>query len=302
MKQPAPPPPPPRWAKRLLHWLHPPETLEEVAGDLIELYGAWYRQGGKRQARRRYWWGVLSVLPPLVRRRPTKNESPTTAILLTPMLRNYFLLAWRNLLRHRVSAFINLFGLAVGMVVAMLIGLWVYDELTFNRNHENYESIVKVYQHKSRKEEVFTTDNHVTGLGSLLGTAYGNHFKRVVMVRARIEDRVVAYGDKKFTQSGYFMQPAGPEMLTLDMVYGSRQGLRNMKSILLSETVAAKLFGHKDPVNQIVKMDGKWDLLVTGVYRDLPNNSEFAAATYLAPLDLYLDGWARLDAWDNSHM
>ncbi len=218
------------------------------------------------------------------------------------MLRNYFLLAWRNLLRHRVSAFINLFGLAVGMVVAMLIGLWVYDELTFNRYHQHYDTIVKVYQHKSRQGETFTTDNHVTGLGTLLGTAYGNHFKRVVMVRARIEDRVVAHGDKKFTQSGYFMQPAGPEMLTLQMVSGSRQGLSNMKSILLSETVAKKLFGDKDPVNQIVKMDGKWDLLVTGVYRDLPQNSEFAAATYLAPLDLYLDGWARLDAWDNSHM
>jgi hypothetical protein len=285
-----------------LNWLHPAETLEEVEGDLAELYGYWYRQGGKRQAHRRYWWGVLSVLPPLVRSRPLKNGYPSTPLLIMPMLRNYFLLAWRNLLRHRVSAFINLFGLAVGMVVAMLIGLWVYDELTFNRNHEHYESIVKVYHQKTRGEEVRTNDNHVTGLGTLLGTTYGNHFKRVVMVRARIEDRVVAYGDKKFTQSGYFMQPAGPEMLTLDMVSGSRQGLADMKSILLSETVAAKLFGDKDPVNQIVKMDAKWDLLVTGVYRDLPKNSEFAEATYLAPLDLYLDGWARLDAWDNNHM
>jgi hypothetical protein len=285
-----------------LRWLHPAETLEEVEGDLAELYGYWYRQGGKRQACLRYWGSVLSVLPPLVRRRPLKNRYPSTSFLITPMLRNYFLLAWRNLLRHRVSAFINLFGLAVGMVVAMLIGLWVYDELTFNQNHQHYESIVKVYHQKTRGEEVRTNDNHVTGLGTLLGTTYGNHFKHVVMVRARIEDRVVAHGDKKFTQSGYFMQPAGPEMLTLDMVSGSRQGLRDMKSILLSETLAAKLFGDKDPVNQLVRMDAKWDLLVTGVYRDLPKNSEFAAATYLAPLDLYLDGWARLDAWDNSHM
>jgi putative ABC transport system permease protein len=60
-----------------------------------------------------------------------------------------------------------------------------------------------------------------------------------------------------------------------------------------------KLFGDADPINQVVMMDAKWDLKVTGVYEDLPKNSTFSDASYFAPLDLYIDGWATLDAWDN---
>jgi putative ABC transport system permease protein len=122
------------------------------------------------------------------------------------------------------------------------------------------------------------------------------------MVRARVEDRVVAFGEKKFSQSGYFMQAEGAEMLTLRMIHGARQGLNDMKSIMLSASLAKKLFGEADPLNQVVTMDAKWDLKVTGVYEDLPKNSEFSEATYFAPLDLYLNGWATLDAWDNYHM
>jgi ABC-type antimicrobial peptide transport system permease subunit len=192
----------------------------------------------------------------------------------------------------------------MGMAVALLIGMWIYDELSFNKSHQHYDTLVKVYHKKSRGEETRTSYTHTTGLGTVLQTTYGDHFKHVVMVRGNVEDRVVAYGDKKFTQSGYFMQPAGAEMLTLPMLYGTRQGLQEKYSIMLSETLAKKLFGDKNPVNAIVKMDAKWDLQVTGVYKDLPKNSEFNQATYFAPLDLYLDGWSSgsLNTWDNYHM
>ncbi len=75
-----------------------------------------------------------------------------------------------------------------------------------------------------------------------------------------------------------------------------------MNSIMLSESVARKLFGDVDPVNKVISMDAQWDLKVTGVYEDLPRNSEFYEASYFAPLDRYLNGWATLDAWDNYHM
>jgi putative ABC transport system permease protein len=137
--------------------------------------------------------------------------------------------------------------------------------------------------------------SHVTGLGTLLKTEYGSHFKNVAMVRGGTEERVVAFGENKFTQSGYFMQTEGAEMLTLNMILGTRQGLKEMKSIFLSESLAKKLFGDADPINQVVLMDAKWDLKVTGVYEDLPKNSTFSDASYFAPLDLYIDGWGSLD-------
>lgn len=139
----------------------------------------------------------------------------------------------------------------------------------------------------------------VTGLGTLLKTEYGQHFKNVAMVRSRTEERVIAFGENKFVQAGYFMEAEGADMFSLDMVGGSRSGLKDMKSIFLSESLAKKLFGNHDPINQVVTMDARWDLTVTGVYKDLPKNTTFSDATYFAPLSLYIDGWATLDSWDN---
>jgi putative ABC transport system permease protein len=72
------------------------------------------------------------------------------------MIRNYFKTAWRNLIRNRASSVINIGGLAIGMAVAIQIGLWIYDELSFNKNFSNYPHIVKVVQNVTNNGEVQT--------------------------------------------------------------------------------------------------------------------------------------------------
>jgi tRNA(His) 5'-end guanylyltransferase len=72
------------------------------------------------------------------------------------MIKNYFKIAWRNLVRSKGYSAINIGGLAVGMAVAMLIGLWVYDELTFNKYHTNYDRIAQVMQHATFNGKVET--------------------------------------------------------------------------------------------------------------------------------------------------
>ena len=98
------------------------------------------------------------------------------------------------------------------------------------------------------------------------------------------------------------MQPKGIEMFSLKMIHGTSKGLDDMKSILLSGSTAKKIFGDRDPINQIITMDAKWDLNVTGVYEDLPKNSEFNEASYFAPLDLFLEGVGNLTVWNNFNM
>ena len=220
------------------------------------------------------------------------------------MIRNYLKIALRNLVRKKGYSLINIGGLAIGMTVTFLVGLWVLDELSFNKYHQNYGSIAQVYRKDTKGGDAEVSTPQVTGLGTLLKTEYGSHFRRVVMVRSRLEERVITSGDKKFTQRGFFMQDQGPEMLTLKMIAGTRDGLRDMKSILLSESLGKKLFGDNDPLNQVVVMDARSDLVVTGVYEDLPKNSEFADAAYFAPLDLYLDGAPPdiLNRWDNYYV
>jgi putative ABC transport system permease protein len=288
-------PNPPKLFLRFFRWFCHPKLRDSIEGDLIELYKERKYESGESSADFKFIADVLLLFRPSI----IKPAEGYQQLNTYGMYKSYFKIGWRNLVKNKGYSFINIGGLAMGMAVAMLISLWVYDELSFNKYHENHGTLAQVYRSLIWGGEKYASTSHVTGLGTLLKTEYGSHFKNVAMVRGGTEERVVAFGENKFTQSGYFMQTEGAEMLTLNMILGTRQGLKEMKSIFLSESLAKKLFGEADPINQVVMMDAKWDLKVTGVYEDLPKNSTFSDASYFAPLDLYIDGWGSLDAWDN---
>ncbi|MDN5200999.1 ABC transporter permease [Fulvivirgaceae bacterium BMA10] len=288
---------PPKRAERFLLWFLRRDLVEEVLGDLDEKFYQTLEEKSVFKAKLNYWYQVINYLRPFA---ITKSRSINSNHYA--MFRNYFKIGYRNLYKNKGYSFINIGGLAIGLAVAMLIGLWLHDELSYNKYHENYEHIVKVLRNDAHRGKKFTSPSLVRGLGPLFRDEYGNHFKHVVMVRARIEERVIANEDKMFTQAGYFMEPDGPEMFGLNMIYGTRDGLSDMNSILLSKSVADKLFGDTDPLNKVVKMDARWDLKVTGVYEDLPLNSELKDATYFAPLKRFLEGWSYDDVWTNQHM
>ena len=289
---------PPHLPLRFFRWYCHPKLMKYIEGDLMELYQERKAKGGKLKADFRFIVDVLLLFRPSILR-PTEGYKNLNNY---DMFTSYFKIGWRNLLRNKGYSMINIGGLALGMTVAMLISLWIYDELSFNKYHQNFDSIGKVYRNSLRQGDVDSNPVHPTGLGTLLKSEYSSHFKHVVLVRQRIEERVLTSGDNKFTQRGYFMQPEGAEMFSLKMIQGTRKGLVDMKSILLSESTAKKIFGDRDPMNQTITMDAKWDLNVTGVYEDLPKNSEFNEASYFAPLDLYLEGWGNLNVWDNFNM
>ncbi len=220
------------------------------------------------------------------------------------MLKNYAKTAWRNFLKNKGYSTINISGLALGMAVAILIGLWISDELSYNHDHENYEHIGHIMRHSLDEDEIMTGgQNGPMPLGEELRSSYGSDFTQIVL-STRPVDYVISSDFEKFQQSGRFMQQGAPEMLSLDMVYGSRAGLLEMNSILLSESLAKKLFGSRNPINETISIDTKIQTKVTGVYRDFPNNSEFSGTDYIAPFELYVSfTWARnvQDNWnDNS--
>ena len=214
------------------------------------------------------------------------------------MIKNYFKIAWRNLFKNKTSSFINISGLAVGMAVAMLIGLWIYDEMSFNRYHKNYDRIVKVMDHQGMHGQNNSNDVLPVPLGDALRSSYGSDFKYIVISR-ETEEHVIVSGDKKFTQAGNYMQASAPEMLSLEMIYGNHAGLRDPNSILLSHSLAKKLFGDADPIDKIIQIDAITNVKVTGVFKDLPNNTEFRTTTFIAPFDLYN---ANKDDWNNYNM
>ncbi len=201
------------------------------------------------------------------------------------MIKNYFKIAWRNLANNKVLSFINIGGLAIGMAVAVLIGLWIWDELSFNNYHKNSERIAQVMQHQHFNGEIHSDKAIPFPLATALRTTYGSDFKYLVL-SSWTNPHTLSFNGKNLSASGNFMQPDAPGMLTLKMRKGSAAGLQDPFSILLSEPVSKAIFGNSDPIGQIVKLDTSL-VKVTGIYEELPNNSQFHNLSFIAPWALY---------------
>ncbi|MES1225813.1 MAG: ABC transporter permease, partial [Bacteroidota bacterium] len=203
------------------------------------------------------------------------------------MIKNYFTIAFRSLGKNKASSIINIGGLAVGMAVAMLIGLWIYDELSFDKYHKNYSRIARVMQHQTSNGIIYSGDAMPFPIGNELQTSFGSDFKYVSMASWE-GPHILTYGDKKITKPGIYMDKDGAKMLSLKMIEGTPDGLKEPNSILLAASTAKAIFGDADALNQLLKIDSKLDVKVTGVYEDLPFNTTFRELTFIAPWDLYV--------------
>lgn len=202
------------------------------------------------------------------------------------MIKNYLKIAFRNLIKNKVSSFINISGLAIGMAVSILIGLWIYDELSFNKNFKNYDRIAQVMQNATMNGETGTGMTIPFPMGEELRKSFGSDFKYVTMASWN-GSHILAFGEKKLSKNGSFFEPQAAEMFSLKMLSGTRNGLRDPSSILLSESSAKAYFGNADPIGKSMKIDNSLDVKVTGVYEDLPYNSSFADVTFIAPWELF---------------
>ncbi|MFY0591087.1 FtsX-like permease family protein [Roseivirga sp.] len=292
---------PPRLAERLLLWFLKDELAEEVQGDLEEKFFQKGRLSSLSKAKRNYWVQVFGYLRPFALKKinsPRIFRSKNNA-----MFKHNLLISYRNLLKNKAYSIINIGGLAAGMTVALLIGLWVNDELSYNKYHDNYDRIVQVMHQRERNNgEVMTNTSQVSQLGPHLKEAYSHFFEKVVLMPWRTEEVLLSVDQSSFTQTGRYMQVDGPDLLGLKMIRGTQNGLEDMSSIMLSESLAEKLFGDTDPMAKSVKLRAGRELLVTGVYQDIPKNSAFNDANFVAPLRLFYNNDPGFFQWSNYNM
>jgi putative ABC transport system permease protein len=219
------------------------------------------------------------------------------------MIRNYLKIAWRNLLKNKVFSLINIGGLAVGMGVAILIALWVYDELSFNKYHANYDHIAQVMQNQTWNGEIGTQEANPAALGEEIRNLYSSDFTHVLQASWNF-NHTLTYGEKMFLKPGSYFEPGVADMLSLKMLHGSRDGLKEMNSILLAKSVAETYFGNDNPIGKVLRLDNEVDVKVTGVYEDLPYNTSFRDLTFILPWSLYLsqNQWVLEmdDPWDSN--
>jgi ABC-type antimicrobial peptide transport system permease subunit len=207
------------------------------------------------------------------------------------MFRSFLTTILRNLRKNKAHSFINIAGLSVGMAVAMLICLWIWDELQFDKYHKNYDRIAQVMQNETFSGTVSTTKGNVIPLAAELRRSYGGDFKYVVLSSWNMNS-LLAFGEKRINTQGSYMEVDAPEMLTLKMIAGSRKGLALSSSVILSESTAKALFGSDDPMGKVIKINVDANAKVTGVYEDLPQNTSFKDVSFIAPF-FDLTGWVR---------
>ena len=209
------------------------------------------------------------------------------------MLKNYIKTALRNLVRNRVTASINIGGLAIGMAVAMLIGLWIWDEVGYDKSFPNHDRIAQVMQNQWLNNHTETWNSESYIMGAELRKYYGSDFKHIIMAGWTYA-HLLSYGDKNIKKGGNYMEPGVTDMLSLKMLKGDRDGLKDPASILMSQSTAKAVFGDEDPMGKTITLDHKILVKVTGVYEDLAANSSFADLTFISPWQLFVN----TEHWD----
>ena len=194
----------------------------------------------------------------------------------------------RNLVRNKAYSAVNILGLSAGMGVALLIGLWIWDEVSYNKNFDNYNRIVRVMETNNHGGEINTNQAVPLPLGGEFRTVYGADFKWVT-VGSGINKHVLGYdGDKQIFGNGIYIQPEFLPMFSVRLVKGSRASLNDPYSTVISASLAKEMYGDADPLGRLVKIDNKSSLKITGVYVDFPHNCEF----YHTQMLMAWDGFA----------
>ena len=201
------------------------------------------------------------------------------------MFKNYIRTAWRSLMRGRSFSIINISGLVVGMASAGLILLWLVHEVSYDRFHEKGDRIYQVYgltDYPGMKHQAIPV------VAQPLGPVMKEEFPEVEAV-SRVDDVAFllrANGKSLIPNHGLITDSNFLRIFSFPLLYGkTRDQLRSAYSIVLTEKLAKSLFGSADVVGKTVRVDSVDDFTVTGVLKDLPDNSEFHTLEYLLPWD-----------------
>ena len=192
------------------------------------------------------------------------------------MLRNYLLIAVRNLRKHKTFSFINLTGVAVGLACFLLIALYVKDELSYDRYNTHADRIYRVSRTFLSSEG--TASLRLAQAAPPFGPLLKQDFPEAEQVVRTLDNNgLVRYGEHSFNEKDIYIAEANLfRVFDFDLVSGNPdQALVNPFSILFSRPMAEKYFGRENPLGKTVRLNNQYDLTVTGVFEPLPAQAHF---------------------------
>ncbi|HLF34682.1 MAG TPA: ABC transporter permease [Cyclobacteriaceae bacterium] len=190
------------------------------------------------------------------------------------MIKNYFLITIRNLIKNRIFSIINIVGLSIGITCSILIILWITDEISYDKFHPKAD---RLYQLWGRAHY----DNRVNSWTSVPLPSYealksANVHIQNTAVMDWGSDHLLTVGEKKLMKRGHNASGEFLTMFEFPLIFGNAASvLDDASSIVITQKTAKDLFGDEDPVNKMIRVDDKGDLKVSGILKDIPGNSTF---------------------------
>ncbi|MBI5010244.1 MAG: ABC transporter permease, partial [Bacteroidia bacterium] len=213
------------------------------------------------------------------------------------MIRNFFLIAFRNISKNPGFTIINITGLAVGLASSLLLFLWVMDELSYERFNKNADRIYRVEEDQFYSGQRY----HVTVTPFPSGPVWKEKIPEIeeqVRIFPWMPRMLFRNGDKVFYETSVVAADSTLlNVFSLDLIQGDPSTILNdPHSIVLTEKLAVKYFGSENPVGKSIIIENKYQFLVSGVLKDLPGNSMFSFSavipfTFLKEIGSYSDHW-----------
>ncbi|WP_262889745.1 ABC transporter permease [Paraflavitalea devenefica] len=280
-------PAPPKGPLMFLRWFCREDYLDEIEGDIVELFNRQYQQSPGK-AKRQFTWNVIRHLR-LEFIKPFRLAKQTNS---RDMFRTYLKVSSRNLLKHKFFSFISVAGLAIGLCVCMLIIQYVNAELSVDRFHTKLDKLYKVvndrYQQGSRVQHSAMT---YSGIGKAMKEEIPEVETYCRVTPYRVE--VISWSDKKIAdQRTIAVDASFLSMFTYPLLAGDPQSaLREPNSIIVSEKMAREQLGVKEPqslLGQIMVFDtDSLPYKITGISKDIPGNSQLHFDLLLSYVSLY---------------
>nr|WP_067058671.1 ABC transporter permease [Mucilaginibacter sp. L294] len=215
------------------------------------------------------------------------------------MIRNYFKIAFRNIVKHKLFSLINIGGLGVGMAVSFMLLLYVYNEFSFDKMYKNEDRIYQVWRNQPSNGEVKSSNNMSVPVAEAIRK---NYPEIAFTARANwINGILFNYQDKSLNLNMLSADPALLDIFSIEFVQGNKaSAFTDISSIILTQRGAKAIFGDADPMGKTVKINSTRSAKVTGIIKDMPGNSsmKFSALGSWAMLEAD-EPWIKTSSWGN---
>ncbi len=214
------------------------------------------------------------------------------------MIKNYFKIAWRNLLQNKTFSLINIFGLALGMTCSLLIMLWLKDELKRDKFHANDKRLYRVMENQYYSGDISTFPS----TPGILAENIVKDIPEIEMASQMLweEEPLFTVGDKFDKEKGRHVQKDFLKMFSFKLAKGdAATALARPDAVVISKSLANKYFQGEDPIGKMIKIDSKENVMVTGVLEEIPELSSLKF-DFLMSYDIWFkkNDWAK--EWDNN--